>query len=258
MSIGAQLRASREARGLTIDALAHTTRVQPRILAAIERDDVAAVPPRPFGRGFVRAYAQEMGLDGDQTARDYFAQFAPVAPPRDIEPTAVPKVATERSRSWLVVVSAGHAAGLALAHLVSRPPRITASPPSPVGAATVGTSGSSAPASAPADGERASAVAKPTISAPPVDAAPAAPLTIVLAASRPSWVTADADGRRALYRTVMPGSPETVTATREIVIRVGDAGALTWRVNGRDVGTMGRPGQVRDLTITPKTAATIR
>ena len=37
-----------------------------------------------------------------------------------------------------------------------------------------------------------------------------------------------------------------------------DAGALAWRVNGRDVGTMGRPGQVRDLTITPKTAATIR
>ena len=56
----------------------------------------------------------------------------------------------------------------------------------------------------------------------------------------------------------MRGSPETVTATREIVIRVGDAGALAWRVNGRDVGTMGRPGQVRDLTITPKTAATIR
>ena len=78
MSIGAQLRASREARGLSIDAVAHTTRVQPRILAAIERDDVRAVPPRPFGRGFVKAYAREIGLDGDQTTRDYFAQFAPV------------------------------------------------------------------------------------------------------------------------------------------------------------------------------------
>ena len=80
MSIGAQLRASREARGLSIDAVAHTTRVQPRILAAIERDDVRAVPPRPFGRGFVKAYAREIGLDGDQTTRDYFAQFAPVVP----------------------------------------------------------------------------------------------------------------------------------------------------------------------------------
>ena len=60
MSIGAQLRASREARGLTIDALAHTTRVQPRILAAIERDDVAAVPPRAVGRGVVKGDTQEM------------------------------------------------------------------------------------------------------------------------------------------------------------------------------------------------------
>src|SRR6478609_6459322 len=83
MSIGAQLRAAREARGLSLDAVSRTTRVQPRILAAIERDDVAAVPPRPFGRGFVRAYAEEMGLDGDQVTRDYFAQFAPPTPVPD-------------------------------------------------------------------------------------------------------------------------------------------------------------------------------
>src|SRR3982751_1455936 len=81
MSIGAQLRASREARGLTLDAVSRTTRVQPRILAAIERDDVAAVPPRPFGRGFVRAYAAEMGLDAEQITHEYFARFAPQAAP---------------------------------------------------------------------------------------------------------------------------------------------------------------------------------
>jgi cytoskeletal protein RodZ len=263
MSIGAQLRASREARGLSIDALAHTTRVQPRILAAIERDDVRSVPPRPFGRGFVKAYAREMGLDGDQTTREYFAQFAPIVPLPGTRANPDARVrAPNTTRVWpFAVVSVGALAAIILAVVVSRP---TAKAESHAAVATVvGTSGTAAAAAA------ASAAAKSTDAAPltppvatrtaPVAApGPMAVLTVVLTATSPSWVTADADGRRALYRTVTPGSPETITAKREIVIRVGNAGALVWRINGREAGSMGRPGQIRDVTITPATAATIR
>ena len=80
MNIGAQLRASRESKGLSIETVAHATRVQPRILSAIELNDVAAIPPRPFGRGFVRAYAREIGLDAESIVSAYFAQFAASAP----------------------------------------------------------------------------------------------------------------------------------------------------------------------------------
>jgi hypothetical protein len=271
MSIGAQLRTSREAKGLSIDALAHTTRVQPRILAAIERDDVGAVPPRPFGRGFVRAYARELGLDGDQTARDYFAQFAPVvataattatapttAPAdRDIEPRR--RSSIQGTRAWpFVVISLGAVTGITLALVTGRPAATTAS--RRAATAVVGTSGASA---APAAGDATPVGARSTdaaSAAAPARAAstPAANLTIVLTATRPSWVTADADGRRAAYLTVRPGSPLTLTARREIVIRVGDAGALVWQINGREAGAMGRPGQIRDIEITPATATTIR
>ena len=63
MDIGARLRDAREARGLSIDAVSRSTRVQSRILSAIERNDSMCLPPRPYGRGFVRAYASEVGLD---------------------------------------------------------------------------------------------------------------------------------------------------------------------------------------------------
>jgi hypothetical protein len=43
-----------------------------------------------------------------------------------------------------------------------------------------------------------------------------------------------------------------------MTILVGDADAMTWTVNGRSVGTMGRPGEVRTVRVTPETAATIR
>jgi len=256
MSIGAQLRASREARGLSLDAVSHTTRVQPRILAAIERDDLSEVPPRPFGRGFVRAYAREMGLDGDQVAREYFAQFVPVSVmPEDLpEPAPVPS----RARAFppVALATVGIAAGLALALLVgrtwtARPSQATAQP--------VGTSGSSQSA-APTDTASAAPPA-PTapaaaVTAPP--AAPSAPLAIVLTATRKSWVDARADGRRALYQILLPGSPQTITADREITLRVGDAGALQWTINGRDAGAIGRPGQVREIRVTPATAATVK
>src|SRR5919108_234891 len=126
MNIGAQLRSSREAKGLSIDALAHTTRVQPRILAAIERNDVSAVPPRPFGRGFVRAYAREIGLDPEQTARDYFAQFAPVTATAGAStPRPIPREPAISSRGWtLAAIGGTSGAGAAAAsdtHVAARP-----------------------------------------------------------------------------------------------------------------------------------------
>lgn len=77
MDVGARLRDAREARGLSLDAVSRSTRVQPRILSAIETNDSIALPPRPYGRGFVRAYASEVGLDPDGTVREFFSQFAP-------------------------------------------------------------------------------------------------------------------------------------------------------------------------------------
>ncbi|MEO7272226.1 MAG: RodZ domain-containing protein [Vicinamibacterales bacterium] len=239
MSIGAQLRAAREARGLTLDAVARATRVQPRILAAIERDDVAAVPPRPFGRGFVKAYAAEMGLDPEQVTHDYFARFAPAAAEAPIAPA--PHIAHAPSRTWVYAVGViGLAVGVALAFLTRTPGPET---PPPSTQPAVGTSGTTA-------------VTTPVSGSTTTDTA--APLRIVLRAQRPAWVTATADGHRQIYRILTPGAPTHLSASREVTIRVGDAGAITWQVNGREAGLMGRSGQVRDVRLTAGNAGTVQ
>src|SRR3954452_18189263 len=92
MSIGAQLRAAREAKGLSVGAIAQRIRVQPRVLSAIEIDDLSVVPPRPFDRGFVRAYADEVDLDPELTVRDYFAQFPALSPAAATGPANIPRV----------------------------------------------------------------------------------------------------------------------------------------------------------------------
>jgi hypothetical protein len=133
------------------------------------------------------------------------------------------------------------------------------SPPAPPGVAAdaVGTSGTSAPAAA-SDDAAPAVPPRAAAAAVPAPAAPAANLTVVISATRRAWVSARSDGRRSLYQFVVPGSPQTLTGTRDITLRVGDAGALRWTINGRDAGPMGRSGEVRDLRVTPATAATVR
>lgn len=238
MDIGAQLRQAREARGLTIDAISRSTRVQPRILAAIEQNDSVSLPPRPYGRGFVRSYASEVGLDPEFTVREFFSQFAPAdpAPVARAHQVPEPDVARSAARGWLWT------SGLVLAYavvgsLVIAAGRWAMQPRGEQGA--VGTSGPIPSAvSAPAGGVApASSAAKPA----------ATPLVVRvnLEAQRPVWVTAVVDGDRAVYRTLEPGERVALNGTREISIRAGDAGALLWQVNGRPSAPMGQSGEVR-------------
>ncbi len=66
--IGAYLRAVREHRGLSIAELAEVTRISKTFLQAIEEADLSALPSRPFAIGYVRAYAKQLGIDGDAAA----------------------------------------------------------------------------------------------------------------------------------------------------------------------------------------------
>jgi hypothetical protein len=76
-------------------------------------------------------------------------------------------------------------------------------------------------------------------------------VTILLEATGPSWVSAEVDGRRVIYRTLQAGEREVLRARREIRIRTGNAGALRWQVDGRAATAMGKPGEVRTARISP-------
>lgn len=60
---GAQLKAQREALGLTVDQIADQLKLAPRQVVALEAGDYAALPNMAVTRGFVRAYAKVLKLD---------------------------------------------------------------------------------------------------------------------------------------------------------------------------------------------------
>jgi TonB family protein len=81
--VGLRLAAARKSKGLTHAEVHAGTKIKIVHIAAIETGDKAALPATPFTAGFVKAYAQFLGLDADAFARAYKqeAGFAPLAAP---------------------------------------------------------------------------------------------------------------------------------------------------------------------------------
>jgi cytoskeletal protein RodZ len=60
---GAWLQRERLERAVDLGELAHATKIPRRSLERLEAADLAALPARVFVRGFIRAYAQALGID---------------------------------------------------------------------------------------------------------------------------------------------------------------------------------------------------
>ena len=75
-SFGRVLRRERELRGLSIRDAAAATRVNIRHLEALEADDFDALPGGAYNKGFLRAYAQFIGLDPEEMVNHYLFEVS--------------------------------------------------------------------------------------------------------------------------------------------------------------------------------------
>jgi cytoskeleton protein RodZ len=95
--IGLALKAIRESRKLSLEAVADLTRVRRQYLADIEAMRLDRLPSRPFTMGYIRAYAEALGLDGEVAVERFKAEEPsfdePLRAPVGVAPTADPRVA---------------------------------------------------------------------------------------------------------------------------------------------------------------------
>jgi cytoskeleton protein RodZ len=66
LTIGQKLKRAREHQHLTLDKASDSTRIRVQYLQALESDDLSAMPSPVQARGFLRNYAEYLGLDIDQ------------------------------------------------------------------------------------------------------------------------------------------------------------------------------------------------
>jgi transcriptional regulator with XRE-family HTH domain len=100
--LGARLRAERERRKIALDHVAANTKISIGLLRDLERDELSRWPTGIFRRAFVRAYAQAIGVDPDETL-DEFLQLYPDPP--TVSPFAQSPLASGSSAAALAKIT---------------------------------------------------------------------------------------------------------------------------------------------------------
>ena len=70
LSIGPALRHAREKRGLSLEEVEQATKIRPRYIEGLEREDYDMLPAPIYIRGFLKTYATFLGLDGEALSKE--------------------------------------------------------------------------------------------------------------------------------------------------------------------------------------------
>ena len=70
-SFGQKFRTERERRGFTLDDVSNVTKINARMLKAIEDEHFDLLPGGVFNKGFVRAYAKHLGFNDEESISEY-------------------------------------------------------------------------------------------------------------------------------------------------------------------------------------------
>jgi DivIVA domain-containing protein len=160
--------------------------------------------------------------------------------------SAAPAGSGPRERWLRVPIVAGAAAALLFVlHGSAAVPRISTTPPA-LAAASFAPLHTETPVPVPRDQELTASIGS---SGTPTDAPAAAGLTIHIKPLRRCWVRVIVDGRTDA-RELQPGEDIVLNARHAIVLRAGDAGALSIEVNGRVLPPLGLDGQVVERRFT--------
>jgi cytoskeleton protein RodZ len=221
-------------------------------LEALERSDLSRLPGGIFTRAFIRAYAQEVGLDPDRTIQDFIAELPPEAATATAHPAAVEdgeKLDADRkavaTAIRLVLVSLP-IVGLVIYYGT----RSSATPPGEEPAAIEIAAPAPEPLAPNAGGPPPPSMTSDGAVPVPQSVEPASGLTMEIAPRASCWVSVTVDGEPTFSGLMNPGDTRGISAREEILVTVGDAGAFAYTLNGREGRPIGAPGEVVSKRIT--------
>jgi cytoskeleton protein RodZ len=269
-SAGDELRQRREALGLDLAEVAATLRIKPAYLVALEAGRPNELPGAVYAIGFIRAYADHLGLDSGEMLRLFKQQSALFAAKPDL---AFPIQLGERSLPGgmllvaLILAVCGYGGWFYLSTGDGpRPERVAQIPlellpyrqtfraPPPVSQPMVEAQAAPRSPAVPSEGSehsgsggRPSAAGSALAAVPAAtDPAPNSPGEVVIRATADSWIQIR-DARQSVLLTRVLKAGESCRAPDRpgLSMRTGNAGGLEITVNGVPAPPIGGRGMVR-------------
>jgi cytoskeleton protein RodZ len=226
LGIGERLRQAREAKGLSLDDVANQTRIPIRHLQHIEREEWDALPAITYCIGFVRSYANTIGLDGAEIGRELRDRLGGIrtrAPAAEYYQPADPSRVPPRS---LALIAAVMIILAIVGYAIWRSSLDDAEEP----AATVAVPEAEAPKQAQARQPAAQPLQPQSVAGQPV----------TLVASEEVWLRIEDAGGRSLFQGILaPGQRFDVpTTAQQPELRTGRPQVLRIQIGGRDIGPL--------------------
>lgn len=237
--VGARLHQQRTEKSIGLEEVAAKTRIQTRLLRAIEEGRLEQLPEPVYIQGFVRRFAEAIGLDGNDLVSDF-----PVTMTAQLARPTWQYVRVGQLRPFhlyllYVFLVIGSVNGLS--YMVGRSnvqaSKIEdASNPSPKfhSNSQQFNSGINIELSPSTPGKPASQGNKP--------------VQVGVTLKAQSWIRIVADGKPVFEGTLPEGSQRTWVADQKLVVRAGNAGGVLVEFNNQIAKQMGAPGKVEELT----------
>jgi len=254
-SVGSILREMRESQGRAIADIAEELCITQCYLRAIEENDVTGVPGLFFYKSFAAQYAVLLGLDVESiqpalnaiTDREEPAAGPDIRVPDRLVQASnrrhIPDVSIGWSVTGLVVVLLGCSgfyawwkripqstqAAAAVEHVVQQSAPIVA-----------------VKANAPSQLETRPETPNGAVSEE------AGNVVLKLSATERTWLSISSGGKEIFAGILQPSESKTLTGLERATMKVGNAGGIEVRWNGKIIGPLGTRGQVLTIRITPE------
>ena len=233
--LGDEFRAAREARHLSLSDVSEQIHIRSVYLEGIEDEEWSVIAAPVYVRGFLRAYARFLGLDGE-AAVAYFnaSQGRDSGVPSVARETAVSRRRRGRGGSspwlWPAALAAAILVGLVGYNLFA--PSQSREPARVMSVAAPSASDAGTPATKHARAAASEAGAE----------------TLDVRLTEKSWLSISVDGNQRLIG-IFPAGTHKAFHGKLADVRAGNAGAVELTVNGKELGTLGPSGGVVERSI---------
>lgn len=277
-SFGENLQREREMRGVTLQEISAATKIGVRFLQALETEDFGKLPGGIFTRSFIRAYARYLGLDEETVLAEYQLVAQP-SPDFDLNRLNARRRAFSQQGSrgpllalFLAALLLGGGYGVYRYSHRATEAVINAGPSAPAPPPATNLAASPQQTTVPATGADSSQPSTDQTLPPVQDLGRAGTATGVaasrgsdtpeglpeiegglvlqVAATEPSWVAVEADGKAAFQRVLRASEIQTIKARESFDVTTGNALGLVLTLNGETLKPLGRRGEVKSIHLT--------
>ncbi len=233
--VGENLRQVRQQRQLSIEDIATRTRIQPRLVQAIEEGHIEMLPEPVYVKGMVKRYADSIGLDGMATSQqvpNWDAAAATFEPTTKLQTTSFQHTPTQVKPFYVYL---GYTLAIVGVSAVASNLLNTAFTPQ----------SQTSPVITTAPQPTQDAVAP--VAAPQRSQLPDIPVEIVV--KSPTWAQIGIDGKTVFMGNLNIGTKFNWTAQKQVTVNTNNAGGLAIAHDSQPPQPLGQLGQKQSVTI---------